>query len=130
MNIKVVTPEGELYNETIDYVVVSSHSFGEFAIFKDHIPAVSSIDEGYIKMVRDKQEIYVVVLNGLLEYNNNLVTVISQEAHIGVSKDSALEHIKEVREARLIENRRKTVDFVTAEHELKKNIKRSGAGKV
>ena len=58
MKISVVTPHGELYNEDIDYVVVSSKMNGEFAILKDHIPIISSIDLGYVKMVRDEKELF------------------------------------------------------------------------
>ena len=44
MKITVVTPQGELYNETVDYVVVQSQMNGEYAIMKDHIPIISTID--------------------------------------------------------------------------------------
>lgn len=130
MKISVVTPHGELYNEDIDYVVVSSKMNGEFAILKDHIPIISSIDIGYVKMVRDDKELYTVVINGVVEHSNNIINVIAQEAHVGLSKDSALDHLNTVREERLAENKRRNVDFAKAERELKKNIKDAKAGKM
>lgn len=130
MKISVVTPHGELYNEDIDYVVVSSKMNGEFAIMKDHIPIISSIDIGYVKMVRDEKELYTVVINGVVEHSNNIINVIAQEAHVGLSKDSALDHLNTVREERLAENKRRNVDFAKAERELKKNIKDAKAGKM
>ncbi len=130
MKITVVTPQGELYNEEIDYVVVSSKMNGEFAIMRDHIPIISSIDIGYVKMVRGDQELFTVVINGVVEHQSNIVNVIAQEAHVGMSKDSAMDHLNTVRYERLEENKRRNVDFLKAERELKKNIKEAKGSKV
>lgn len=130
MQISVVTPHGELYNEDIDYVVVSSKMNGEFAIMKDHIPIISSIDVGYVKMVRGEKELFTVIINGVVEHQNNSINVIAQEAHVGMSKDSAMDHLNTVREDRLKENKRRNVDFAMAERELKQNVKEVRAGKL
>lgn len=130
MKISVVTPQGELYKETIDYVVVTSKMNGEFAIMKDHIPIISTIDTGYIKIVRDEKAIYTVVINGVVEFQNNTVNIIAQEAHVGMNKDSAMDHLNMVREERISENKRRNVDFAKAERELKKNVKDAQAGKL
>lgn len=130
MKISVVTPFGELYNEEIDYVVVSSKMNGEFAMFKDHIPMITSIDTGYVKMVQGEKELFTVIINGVVEQSNNIINVIAQEAHVGLSKDSAMDHLNTVREERIKENKRRNVDFAKAERELKKNVKEAQAGKL
>jgi F-type H+-transporting ATPase subunit epsilon len=130
MKINVVTPKGQLYSEEVDYVVVSSKMNGEFAIMKNHIPIISTIDTGYVKMVRGEKHLYTVIINGVVEHENNVINVIAQEAHVGLSKDSAFDHLKTVREERLKENKRRNVDFTKAERELKKNIKDAKAGNI
>lgn len=130
MKIYVVTPQGELYNEDVDYVVVTSKMNGEFAIMKGHIPIISTIDTGYVKMVRGEKELFTVVINGVVEHQNDIVNVIAQEAHVGMSKDSAMDHLNTVRKERLEENKRRNVDFAKAERELKKNVKDAKAGKL
>ena len=130
MKISVVTPHGELYNEDIDYVVVSSKMNGEFAILKDHIPIISSVDTGYVKMVQGEKELFTVIINGVVEHSNNIINVIAQEAHVGLSKESAMDHLNTVREERIAENKRRNVDFAKAERELKKNVKDAKAGKL
>lgn len=130
MKISVVTPHGELYNEHIDYVVVYSKMNGEFAIMKNHIPIISSIDVGYVKMVKGEKILYTVIINGVVEHSNNIINVIAQEAHVGLSKDSAMDHLNTVREDRLAENKRRNVDFAKAERELKQNIKKAKAGQL
>ncbi|MFW5892717.1 MAG: F0F1 ATP synthase subunit epsilon [Bacillota bacterium] len=129
MNLIVFTPEGELYNETLDYVVVSSKNNGEFAILDNHAPLISTIDVGYVKMVKGHDHVYSVVINGALENRDSTVHIIAQEAHIGLNKDSALEHLNAVRKERLEENRKRTMDFLKAERELEKNLKKAQASK-
>jgi F-type H+-transporting ATPase subunit epsilon len=128
VKITVVTPKGELYNETVDYVVVTSKMNGEFAIMKGHIPIISTIDTGYVKMVREDKELFTVVINGVVEFQHDIVNVIAQEAHVGMSKDSAMDHLNTVRKERLEENKRRNVDFTKAERELKKNVKQAKGG--
>jgi len=130
MKISVVTPRGELYNEEVDYVVVTSEMNGEFAIMKDHIPIISTIDIGYVKMVIGEIEIFSVVINGIVEHQNNVVNVIAQEAQVGMNKVSAMEHLNEVRQQRIEENKRRSVDFFQAEQELKKGVKKAKAGQL
>jgi len=128
MKISVVTPQGEQYKEEVDYVVVTSKMNGEFAIMKNHIPIISTIDTGYVKIVRDEKELYTVVLNGVVEFQNNICNVTAQEAHVGMNKVSAMDHLNTVRKERIEENKRRNVDFLLAEKELKKGIKESKAG--
>ncbi len=130
MKVSVVTPYGELYNETVDYVVITSEINGEFAIMKDHIPIISTIDIGYVKMVSGETEMFAVVLNGIVEHQNNVVNVIAQEAQVGMDKERAMEHLNIVRQQRIEENKRRSVDFFKAEQELKKGVKEAKAGRL
>lgn len=130
MKITVVTPQGELYNEEVEYVVVTSKMSGEYAILKGHVPIISTIDTGYVKMVNNDEEVFIVIINGVVEHQNDVVNVIAQEAHVGKSKDSAMDHLNTVRKERLEENKRRNVDFAKAERELKKNVKDAKAGKL
>ena len=103
---------------------------GEFAIMKDHIPIISSIDIGYAKMVTGETEMFTVVINGIVEHQNNVVNVIAQEAQIGLNKEDAMKHLNDVRNLRIEENKRRSVDFFQAEQELKKGVKEAKAGKL
>lgn len=130
MKIIVVTPAGKLYDEEVEYVVISSSATGQFAIMKNHTPIISSIERGYVKMVKEDQNLVTVILNGVVEFSNNIVNVIAQEAHIGYTEQSAMEHLLTVRKERLDENKRRSVDFGKAEKELAENIQKAKASKV
>ena len=128
MRIIVSTHQGNLYNEEVDYVVVHSATDGEYAIMSDHIPVISVMEEGYIKFVRGNEEYYVVLVSGILEFHDNTVVVLVQEAHIGQNKDSAKAHLEEIRKERMELNKKEAIDFTQKEKELHENIKKAGAG--
>lgn len=127
MRIVISTHEGLLYDEEVDYVVVHNQD-GEFAILKNCVPIISVIADGYIKMIRERLEYYVVVINGVLEYKDGLINVLTGEAHIGESAKEAFEHLKEIRDERLEANKKTNIDYTEKEKELRENIKKSGAG--
>ncbi len=129
MRIIFSTHQGILYNEEVDYIVVHN-SDGEFAILNDHIPVIAVIDEGYVKLVREQDQYYVAVMNGILEFHNNEVSVLAQEAHIGKDKESAKAHLDEFRKERLEQNRKEQVDFTQKEKELREHLRNSKAGQL
>lgn len=130
MNIVIVTPDGELYNEEVDSVIVSSSNNGDYEILKDHIPILSTIDTGYVKLTLGKMIYYVVVINGVVENLNNKITVVSQDAFIGKSKEKAQKNLADIRKARTEENKKRNIELAKAERELRKQIKMTGAGKL
>ncbi|MCF7924379.1 MAG: ATP synthase F1 subunit epsilon [Candidatus Izimaplasma sp.] len=128
MQISVVTPDGELYKETVSSIIVSSSNNGDYQILPDHIPIVSTIDTGYIKMTQEERVYFVVVINGIVENHNNEIRVIAQDAYIGKSKEKAMKNLQKIREDRIKENRERTIELAKAEKELQKQIKETGAG--
>ncbi len=128
MRIVVSTHQGNLYNEEVDYVVVHSDSDGEYAVMQDHVPVISVMDSGYIKLVKGNDEFYVVVVSGIFEYHDNFATILVQEAHIGRSAESAKTHLESIRKERLEKNRQESSDFTQKEKELRENLKKAQAG--
>lgn len=129
MKIVVSTHQGVLYNEEVEYIVVHN-SDGEFAILKEHIPVIAVMDEGYVKIVQNAEEFFVAVSNGIVEFHDNVASVLAQEAHLGKSKDEAKQHLEEVRKERLNQNRKEQVDFTQKEKELREHLRNSKAGQL
>jgi ATP synthase F1 epsilon subunit len=130
MKIIVVTPEGELYNEEVTSVIVSSANNGEYGILTGHLPIVSTIDTGFVKMTFNQLTYYVAIVNGLVQQVHDVITVIAQDAYIGESKESAFENLNQIRKARIESNRQRNLELAMAENELKKQIKQTGAGNI
>ncbi len=129
MKIVVSTHQGNLYNEEVDYVVIKNND-GEFAILKNHIPVVAVINEGYVKLVKGNEEYYVVIISGILEFHDDNVNVLAQEAHIGYNRESAKNHLDEFRKERLDKNRKEQVDLTQKEKELREHLRNSKAGQL
>ncbi|MFP4478518.1 MAG: ATP synthase F1 subunit epsilon [Candidatus Izemoplasmatales bacterium] len=130
MDISIVTPDGELYKETVNSIIVSSSNNGDYEILPNHVPIVSTIDTGYIKLSHDDLVYFVVVINGLVEQHDNKIRVIAQDAYIGESRDKAMENLHQLREDRLKENRERNIELAKAEKELQRQIKQTGAGQL
>lgn len=128
MHLTLISPTGIQFQETIDYFVVESKSIGDFAVYENHVPVIASLDYATIKMVTKSQILYIVVINGNLEMQQNQATLIAQEASVGASKEEALKQLEEVREHRINENKKRQIDFLKAENELKKTIKSARPG--
>ena len=128
MKIVVSTHQGVLYNEVIDYVVVHDQDDGEYAIMENHIPVVSVMEEGYLKLVKGNFELYVLVVSGILEFHDNFCTVTVQEAQAGRTLESTKAHLAEVRKERLERNRKESTDFTEKVKELSEHIKKANAG--
>lgn len=129
MKLIVSTHQGILYNEEVDYVVVHNAD-GEFAILKEHIPVIAVMDEGYVKMVKATEEFYIVITNGILEFHDNVASVLAQEAHLGKDKEEAKQQLVDFRNQRLDENRKEQVDFTQKEKELREHLRNSKAGQL
>ncbi len=127
MKIVVSTHQGQLLNDEVDYIVCRNEN-GEFAIMKNHIPTVSVINNGYMKLVLNKQNLFVAVRNGILEFKNEIITVIAQDAFIGRDKDNVKANLEKIIKERLEQNRKSEVDFTEKERDLVKNIRNVRAG--
>ncbi|MDA3932252.1 MAG: ATP synthase F1 subunit epsilon [Tenericutes bacterium] len=130
MDISIVTPDGELYNEIVSSIIVSSSNNGDYEILPNHVPIVSTIDTGYVKLSHEDLVYFVVVINGLVENRDNKITVIAQDAYVGKSKEEAMKNLFQIREDRIKENKERNVELAKAEKELQKQIKQTGAGQL
>ncbi len=128
MNVSIVTPEGELYNEEVTSVIVHSDKNGSYEILRDHIPIVSTIDTGYVRLSNEDITVYVVIINGVLENHYNKITVIAQDAYVGKSKEKAFENLEKIRKSRVEENKKRNIELMKAEQELMDQIRKSKAG--
>lgn len=130
MRIVVSTHKGVIYNDDISYFVIKNED-GEFAVLNNHIPVISIIPDGYIKIVKEtNMAFYYVIINGMLEFKDNNASVLAQEAISGETIEKAKETLANVRKKRIEENKKKHMDYTAQENDLKKNIKASRAGQL
>lgn len=129
MKFKVLTQQGQTYQDEIEYVVVKNQE-GELAILEDHIPIILHVLEGYLKFVQDKNESFLVVEQAVVEFKNNLLTVLALEAQIGKTLENAKDAFDKMKKEKLETTKKENIDFSKQERELKENITKSKAGQL
>ena len=127
IKLVVSTHQGKLFDEICDYVLVKSKN-GEFGILPNHVSLITSFEDGFIKFVRNNDELYMCLISAVIEFKNNVMTVLAQEAHVGRDMKSAASYLEEIRQERLEKNRIIEADLQTGERELLDNIKKAKAG--
>ena len=102
ITVQIVTPAGEVYNESgIDIAVVNTQG-GQVGIMAKHVPilAALTIDELIVKRGDDKESL--AVNGGIAEFSNDTLTVVADSAETSDVIDvSRAESAKERAEARL-----------------------------
>jgi len=67
INFKIITPEKITYSsEEIERLTIPTEA-GEITVLPNHIPLVSVLKPGELKIVKNKQEIFLSVSTGFLE---------------------------------------------------------------
>jgi F-type H+-transporting ATPase subunit epsilon len=118
MKVTVVSPSGVIFDGEARYILVSGND-GQLGILRNHVPVVVPITKGFVKVEQDETETLIVIANGVLEQSDNIVTVIAQEASIGSNFEDAHEKLLQMRKTRKEENKKRMMDFVQMELELK-----------
>jgi F0F1-type ATP synthase epsilon subunit len=129
IKLVVRTHQGKLFDEECDYIVVKGPD-GEFAIFPNHVSVITSFEEGFIKFVLNEKVLYLCVSSAIVEFSNNVASILAQEAHIGETMKLASEYLNQHRKERLDQNRKLDADLAMNEKELIDNIKMARAGNI
>lgn len=121
IKIIVATPKGELVNQEVDSIVIDGDT-GQLGVLTNRLPLLTKVSKGYVKVNSD-ETFYIAILNGVVDFKDNVATVIAQIADLGKSIEEAFKAIEDKIENIKKLNKQKTVDFVGAEKELMRNIK-------
>lgn len=129
IKIVVATPKGEIYNQDVESIVVNGDT-GQLGILANRLPLLTKITNGYVKVNENTDYKYIGIINGVIDFKDNIATVIAQNAAIADSVEEAHNLIKEKLNLINKANKQKNVDFVDAEKELLKNIKEMKAAHI
>ena len=97
-NIDIVNPEKSfLSKENVSEVVVPAYE-GEMGILKDHIPIISFLKPGIIKVISGSEEYNFYVEDGIVEFKDNTLSILTSS--IFDIKDVNKKHVSdEIQEA-------------------------------
>jgi F-type H+-transporting ATPase subunit epsilon len=75
LNIRVIAPDRTVWDANAEEVILPS-STGQLGILTGHIPLLTALDIGVMRVRIDKEWIPIVLLGGFAEVNNNKITIL------------------------------------------------------
>ena len=129
LRLEIVTPEAKAYSEDVDMVVVPG-SEGELGILPQHIPLLTSIKPGELRVTKDGKETSMAVGEGFVEVTQDRVIVLTdmalEDANIDeAAAQAAFDKAQEaLRNQRLSEAEHATVEATLEKSLAQLNLKR------
>ncbi|MBS3908075.1 MAG: ATP synthase F1 subunit epsilon [Actinobacteria bacterium] len=121
---EVVSPENIVYSGEADMVVALGVE-GELGIMPRHIPIVTPLALGELRILNGGQRDFVSVLGGYLEFRNDKLTILADAAELSHEIDIARAEAKRLeREAEIAEARASGKILLEAEVSLRKALVR------
>jgi F-type H+-transporting ATPase subunit epsilon len=90
LTVRVITPDKIVYDQTAQEVILPSGT-GQLGILTDHIPLLTNLDIGVMR-IRNKNEWQsIAVMGGFAEVEDNEVKVLVNSAELGttINKETA-----------------------------------------
>ncbi|MBW8780770.1 MAG: ATP synthase F1 subunit epsilon [Verrucomicrobia bacterium] len=79
LTLEIVTPEARVYSDTIETVVIPT-VVGEIGILPGHIPLVTQVTEGELRVTKDGKVSVLVVGTGFAQIDADRVSVLAERA--------------------------------------------------
>ncbi|MBX3750087.1 MAG: ATP synthase F1 subunit epsilon [Opitutaceae bacterium] len=79
LTLEIVTPEAKVYSDTIDSVVIPTLE-GEVGILPGHIPLLTKVEDGELRVTKGNQTLHLAVGGGFAEIDGDKVSVLAERA--------------------------------------------------
>lgn len=113
LTLEIVTPEARVYSDTIDSVVIPTVE-GEVGILPGHIPLLTQVADGELRVTKNGATTFLAVGGGFAEIEGDRVRVLAEHA---ITEEKIDEHAVETALKRAEEQLRDAADADPAEFE-------------
>lgn len=79
LTLEIVTPDARVYSDTIDTVVIPTAE-GEVGILPGHIPLLSQVEHGELRVTKGSETQLLAVSGGFVEVLGDRVQVLAEHA--------------------------------------------------
>jgi F-type H+-transporting ATPase subunit epsilon len=79
LTLEIVTPEAKVYSDTIDSVVIPTVE-GEIGILPGHIPLLTQVEDGELRVTKGTSTQLLVVSGGFAQIDGDRVRVLAENA--------------------------------------------------
>ena len=91
LTLEIVTPEAKVYSDTIDSVVVPTVE-GEIGVLPGHIPLLTQVEHGELRVTKGGTTQWLVVGGGFAQIDGDRVRVLAEHA---ITEEKIDEHAVE-----------------------------------
>jgi len=129
IKFEITTPERVVYTDEVDSITIPTAK-GEITVLPDHIPLISLLVPGELRVKKGNEEELMAVSGGFIEVRKDKVIVLSDTAELAHEIDvEAVEEAKKRAEKLLQEKRTDQVDYVGLSANLERELARLKVGK-
>ena len=79
LKLEIVTPEEKIYSEDINMVTLPGTE-GELGVYPNHVPVLTAIKPGELRIVKDGRETAMAVGEGFVEIKGDAVSLLTDMA--------------------------------------------------
>ncbi len=79
LTLEIVTPEARVFSDTIDAVVIPTVE-GEIGVLPGHIPLVTQMENGELRITKNGATLYLAVGKGFAQVAADSVSVLAENA--------------------------------------------------
>ena len=79
LTLEIVTPDARVYSDTIDTVVIPTVE-GEVGILPGHIPLLTQVEHGELRVTKGTETLLLAVSGGFAEIEGDRVHILAEHA--------------------------------------------------
>jgi F-type H+-transporting ATPase subunit epsilon len=79
LRLEIVTPEKTAYSEDVDMVTLPG-SEGELGVYPNHVPLLTTLNPGELRVLKNGQETFLAIGEGFVEVTGASVSVLTDMA--------------------------------------------------
>lgn len=124
LQFKIVTPERVVFEDTVESVSIPTVD-GEITVLPHHIPLVTLLQAGELRIRKGKEEIPLAVSSGVIEVDGKRVVVLADTAERADElEEEKIEKARQQAQKLMQEKRSDTEGFAEASAALEREIAR------
>ena len=79
LKLEIVTPETTAYSEDVEMVTLPG-SEGELGVYPNHVPLLTTLNPGELRVLKDGKETFLAIGEGFVEITGTSVSVLTDMA--------------------------------------------------
>jgi len=122
LHLEIVTPEQKIYSDDVDSVVIPGVE-GELGVLPEHVPLMTQLLPGELRVLKGGEELRLAVGEGFVEIGPDKVAVLTDMAvkESEIDEASAEEAVKRAEQA-MREHKMDDEEYATVKASLQKSL--------